>query len=106
MSVGTMPTEKCFGYRQWESVKMLIFNMQHLDFRKLYDCRRLLFVFKLRYLQHDIINTLLPFYMIADDIYALYFIYNMCDTMSVTAIKRSVCTIFAEFVGVSVVDSL
>jgi len=47
---------------------MLIFYMQRLDFRKLYDCRRLLFIFKLRHLQHDIINTLLPFYMIADDI--------------------------------------
>jgi len=43
--------------------------------------------------------------MIADDIYSLYFIYNICDTMSVTAIKRSVCTVFTECVGVSVVDS-
>jgi len=95
-----------FGYRQWESVKMLIFYTQRLDFRKLYDCRRLLFVFKLRHLQHDIKNTLLPFYMIADDIYFLYFIHDICDTMSVTASKRSVCTVFAECVGVSVVDSL
>jgi len=51
---------------------MLIFYMQRLDFRKLYNCRRLLFVFKLRHLQHDIINTLLPFDMIADDMYSLY----------------------------------
>jgi len=41
--------------------------------------------------------------MIADDIYSLYFIYVICDTMSVTAIKRNVC---AEYIGVSVVDSL
>jgi len=95
-----------FGYRQWESVKMLIFYMQRLDFRKLYDFRRLLFVFKLRHLQHDIINTLLPFYMIADDIYSLYFIYDICDTMSITAIKHSVCTVFTECVELSVVDSL
>jgi len=80
--------------------------MQRLDFRKLYDCRRLLFFFKLRHLQHDIINTLLPFYMIADDIYILYFIYDICDTMSVTAIKRYVCAVFAECVGVRVVDPL
>jgi len=98
---------KSLGYRQWESVKMLIFYMPRLDFRKLYDCRRLLFVFKLRHLQHDIINTLLPFYMIPDDIYFLYFIYDICDTMSVnTAIKRNVCAVFAECVGVNVVDSL
>jgi len=44
--------------------------------------------------------------MIADDIYSLYFIYDICDTMSVAAIKRSVCTAFAECDGVSVVDSL
>jgi len=85
---------------------MLIFYMQRLDFRKLYDCRRLFFVFKLRHLQHDIINTLLPFYMIADDIYSLYFIYDVCDTMSVTAINRNVCAVFAECIGVRVVDSL
>jgi len=37
---------KIGGYGQWESVKMLIFYMQRLDFRKLYDFRRLmLFVF-------------------------------------------------------------
>jgi len=77
-----------------------------LAFRKLYDCRCLLFVFKLRHLQHDIINTLLPFYMIADDIYSLYFIYDISDTMSVTAIKRNICAVFAECVGVRVVDSL
>jgi len=65
----------------------------------------LLFVFKLRHLQHDIINTLLPFYMIADDIYSLYFIYDICDTiMSATAIKRNVCAVFAECVGVRVVS--
>jgi len=44
--------------------------------------------------------------MIADNIYSLYFIYDICDTIYVTAIKRSVCTVFAECVGVSVVDSL
>jgi len=44
--------------------------------------------------------------MIADDIYSLYFIYDICDTMSVTAIKRNVCAVFAECVGVRVVDSL
>jgi len=81
---------------------MLFFYMKRLDLRKLYDCRRLLFVFKLRHLQHDdIINSLLPFYMIADDIYSLHFIYDICDTMSVTAIKRSVCTVFAECVMIS-----
>jgi len=69
----------------------------------------LLFVFKLRHLQHDIINTFLPFYMIADDIYSLYFIYDICDTMPVTAIKRNVFAVFAECVRVrvdGVVDSL
>jgi len=59
---------------------------------------------KLRHLQHDIINTLLPFYMIADDIYFLYFIFDICDTMSVTAIKRNVCAVFAECVEVRVVN--
>jgi len=93
---------KIFGFKQWESVKMLIFFMQRLDFRKLYDLRRLLFAYKLRHLQHDVINALLPFYMNADDMYSLYFNYNICDGMSIPAIKRSVFSLFSKCVGVNI----
>ena len=38
---------KIFGYKLHESVKILICLMQRLDFRKLYDLRRLMFITKL-----------------------------------------------------------
>ena len=81
---------------------MLIFFMQRLDFRKLYDLGRLPFACKLRHLQHDVINALLPFYMNADDMYSLYFNYNICDGMSIPAIKRSVFSLFSKCVGVNI----
>ena len=45
--VGTMHIERIFGYKLHESVKILICLMPHLDFRKLYDLRHLMFITKL-----------------------------------------------------------
>jgi hypothetical protein len=36
---------KIFGFKYSESVKLLIFFMQRIDFRKLYDLKRMLFVY-------------------------------------------------------------
>ena len=57
--VGIMPIEKCFGFKAFEPAKELIYFMQCIDFRQLYDLRRLTFLHKLVSLQHDIISNLL-----------------------------------------------
>ena len=50
---------KIFGFKAFKPVKELIYLMQRIDFRKLYDLRRLMFLHKLAYLQHDVISHLL-----------------------------------------------
>ena len=72
MCAGITLTEKIFGFKMSESVKTLIYFMQRIDFRKLYDPRRLTFMSKLQYLQRDVIANLLPLSLTADDVNDLF----------------------------------
>ena len=88
---------KIVGYKYCESVKMLIYFMQRLNLSMLYDLRRLMFVYKLSKLQHEIITELLPVYLTFDDIYDLYCAYDLTVTSAPCHIMKSVFSTFAKY---------
>ena len=81
---------KIFSYKFHESVKVLICLMQRLDFRKLYDLKRLMFINKLFQTRHDITSQLLPFFLTFDDIHDLYFTYDLTVHSNPRDIKLNV----------------
>ena len=48
-----------------------------LTLESYYDLRRLMFMSKLRYLQHDVIANLLPLFLTADDLNDLFCTYDV-----------------------------
>ena len=78
---------KIFGYKLHESVKILICLMQRLDFRKLYDLRRLMFITKLSQTKQDIIRSLLPLFQSFEDNYVLFHTYDLTIHSNHGAIK-------------------
>ena len=87
---------KIFGYKLHESVKMLICLMQRLDFRKLYDLRRLMFITKLSQTKHDIICSLLPLFQSFEDIHVLFHTYDLTILSNPGAIKFAVFSHFEK----------
>jgi len=85
---------KIFGFKMSESVKTLIYCMQRIDFRKLYDLRRFMFMSKLRYLQHDVIANLLPLSLTADDFNDLFCTYDVTMYSTQCCIKTRVFSAF------------
>ena len=88
---------KIFGYKFYESVKLLIYCMQRLDFRKLFDLRRLMFINKIAQLQHEIIAKLLPWYLTFDDVYELQLTYDLTVSSRSSTIKKNVFTLFEKY---------
>ena len=68
--------------------------MQRLDFHKLYDLKRLMFMKQLSHLDHDITAGLLPWYFTLTDIHELQFIYDITMTSRSSDIKKvySICS--------------
>ena len=77
-----------------KSVKTVIYFMQRIDFRKLYDLRRLMFMSKLRYLQHDVIANLLPLSLTTDDVNDLFCTYDVTMYSTQCCIKTRVFSAF------------
>ena len=71
---------KIFHYKPSESIKSVIYFMQCLDFHKLNDLKRLMFINKLSHLHHAITAGLLPWYLTLTDIYELHFMYDITMT--------------------------
>ena len=84
-----------FGYKLHESVKILICLMQRLDFRKLYDLRRLMFITKLSQTKHIICSLLLLFQSF-EDIYVLFHTYDLTIHSNSGAIKFAVFSHFEK----------
>jgi len=87
---------KIFGYKYSESVKILIFFMQRIDFKKLYDLKRMIFVYKLSQLKHDIISNLLPSFLVSAGVSDLYSIYDVTESTRPNTIKKNVYRVFEE----------
>ena len=85
---------KIFGFKMSESVKTVIYFMQRIDFRKLYDLRHLMFMSKLRYLQRDVIVNLLPLSLTADDVNDLFCTYDVTMYSTQCCIKTRVFSAF------------
>ena len=92
---------KIFGYKLHESVKILICLMQRLDFRKLYDLRRLMFITKLSQTKHDIICSLLPLFQSFEDNYVLFHTYDLTVHSNQGAIKFAVFSHSEKYVLVN-----
>jgi len=88
---------KIFGFKAVEPVKELIYLMQRIDFRKLYELRRLMFLHKLAYLQHDVISHLLSLHLASDDVFELYCTYDITISSKPSLIKRSVIAMFENY---------
>ena len=54
--------------------------MQRLNFHKLYDLKRLMFINKLSHLHHEITTGLMPWYLTLTDINELHFMYDITMT--------------------------
>jgi len=78
-------------------VKELIYFMQRIAFRNLYDLRRLTFLRELAFLQHDIISNLLSLYLASDDVFELYCMYDITTSSKPSLIKRSVISMFENY---------
>ena len=81
---------KIFGLKRYESVKTLIYFMQRIDFLRLYDLKRLIFLNKLYFNQHGITSKLLQLFLTFDDIWHLYSNYGLHVRSKPSAIKDSV----------------
>ena len=68
--------------------------MQRVDFKKLYDLKRLLFINKIVQQQHAVITKLLPFFLMSDDICELQAIYDVSVNTRRSVIKNNV---FSQF---------
>jgi hypothetical protein len=89
---------KIFGYKCYESVKTVIYFMNRIDFTKLYDLRRLMFVNRLLHLQHDVTGKLLAQFLLSDDVQELYSTYDLTSLSRPGAIKKTVFSAFREIV--------
>jgi len=71
--------------------------MQRIDFRKLYDLRRLMFLHKLASFQHNVISHLLSLHLASDDVLELYCTYDITISSKPSLIKRSVIAMFENY---------
>ena len=90
---------KIFHYKPSESIKSVIYFMQRLDFHKLYDLKRLMFINKLSHLDHEVTAGLLPWYLTLTDIYELHLMYDITMTSRSSDIKKSVFNLFEIYVN-------
>ena len=87
---------KIFHYKPSESIKSVIYFMQCLDFHKLNDLKRLMFINKLSHLHHEITAGLLPWHLTLTDIYELHFMYDITMT-SRSSDNKKVCSICSKY---------
>ena len=99
MIVVVRHSRKIFHFKPYESIKSIIYFMQRLDFYKLYDLKRLLFINKLSHLHHELTAGLLPWYLSLDDIHELHFTYDITMTSTSSDIRKSVFNLFEVYVN-------
>jgi len=83
---------KIFGYKQHESVKLLLCCLQRLDFKRFYDLKRLLFLKRVQSSSNSVIKSVLPFELCE---------YKVCLNWNVAKLRHSVNNVYCELVSFS-----
>ena len=92
---------KIFGYKQRESVKLLLCCLQRLDFKRFYDLKRLLFLKRVQSSSNSVIKSVLPFELSSSTNVALLREYKVCLNWNVTKLRHSVINVYCELVSFS-----
>ena len=78
---------KIFGYKQHESVKLLLCCLQRLDFKRFYDLKRLLFLKRVQSSSNSVIKSVLPFELCE---------YKVCLNWNVAKLRHSVNNVYVN----------
>jgi len=76
-----------FGYKQHESVKLLLCCLQRLDFKRFYDLKRLLFLKRVQSSSNSVIKSVLPFELCE---------YKVCLNWNVAKLRHSVNNVYVN----------
>ena len=90
-----------FGYKQHESVKLLLCCLQRLDFKRFYDLKRLLFLKRVQSSSNSVIKSVLPFELRSNTTVALLCEYKVYLNWNVAKLRHSVNNVYCELVGFS-----